>query len=739
MQAITMRAKSGPGKNADRDTVKVAIVYNRDSKRVINLFGLPNHERIGLKTIDRIAAGLRRGGHQVRAIEGDKDLVDNLEEFMPRVVKGELPGMVFNLSYGIQGQARYTHVPSILEMVGVPYVGSGPLAHSLALDKVVAKMIFRQNNVPTPEFAVMPSPDSDVPDIPYPMIVKPKNEAVSFGIRVVNNEKELRDGAEAIFIEYRQPVLVEQFIEGREINVGLLGNNPPETLPPVELIFGDTGPAVYTLEDKMRRSGREVGWQCPPELDDALLDTARDIARRAFASLGCYDCARVDMRLDKEGNLYVLEVNSLPSMGEHGSYTIAAARAGLDFSALVCRLVEVASARYFGTPTPPAMVGPSGDIGQRITSYLVQRRDRIENHLRDWTKVSSQTSDPTGLAESVRRLSGLCDEMGLVADSELSDERSVRTWRTKAGLDGGVLIIGHLDVPSAPTAGAPAFRRDPEWLYGEGIATSRAPLVCLEFALRALRSVRQLRHLPLTLLYYTDEGWDVRYSRKIIEQAIAQADKVLVLRPGGRDNKLFTQRRGRRKYRLTVVGEVRRLGRAYRKRGVLRWTTACLDEFAKQTSKESRLAVATADLKTESYPESLPHRATATVLVSFLEIKKADAVEKQMREIIKTRDFQSSLELLSDRPPMKRTAKTNQLYRELTAVAEQWEIPLERESSLSPSVAGLAPSSKPVVCGLGPVARDVDTPQEAVLRLSLMQRTLLLAQYLSSQVGNKKR
>ena len=111
--------------------MKIVIAYNRESRNVINLFGMPNKETIGLKTIKRISDALRSGGHQVIAVEGDKDLVDRLEEFMPRVVKGERPGMVFNVSYGIQGQARYTHVPSILEMVGIPYVGSGPLAHSL--------------------------------------------------------------------------------------------------------------------------------------------------------------------------------------------------------------------------------------------------------------------------------------------------------------------------------------------------------------------------------------------------------------------------------------------------------------------------------------------------------------------------------------------------------------------------------------------------------------------------------
>ena len=114
---------------------------------------MPNQEKIGLRTIKRLSDALRAGGHQVTALEADKQLISNLESFMPRVVKGERPGMVFNVSYGLQGQARYTHVPSILEMIGIPYVASGPLGHSLALDKVVTKMMLRQNDIPTPDFA----------------------------------------------------------------------------------------------------------------------------------------------------------------------------------------------------------------------------------------------------------------------------------------------------------------------------------------------------------------------------------------------------------------------------------------------------------------------------------------------------------------------------------------------------------------------------------------------------------
>ncbi len=146
--------------------MKIAIVYHRESKKVINLLGTLNQERYGKKSITRITAALEQGGHQVATFEGDRDLIDNLEEFMPRVIKGERPGMAFNLAYGIQGQARYTHVPGILEMIGLPYVGSGPMAHSL-------------------------------PHLPYP-IVEPRNEAISFGVQIVSDEDELRGPRRAV-------------------------------------------------------------------------------------------------------------------------------------------------------------------------------------------------------------------------------------------------------------------------------------------------------------------------------------------------------------------------------------------------------------------------------------------------------------------------------------------------------------------------------------------------------------
>jgi D-alanine-D-alanine ligase len=498
----------------------------------------------------------------------------------------------------------------------------------------------------------------------------------------------------------------------------------------VELVFGGDGPPVYTYEDKTRRSGREIEFICPAPIDKKLAGHAQDVARKAFNALGCYDCARVDMRMDKNGNLFILEVNSLPSMGEHGSYTMAAESAGLDFAALVNRLVDVASARYFGTPTPPQIEIKKNKVSPTVFTYLVERRDRIEKRLEEWVRHPSRTHDTHGIHDAFEKLGVLFHELGLQKAKEFSDERFVGTWQTKRGFEKGTLLIGHLDVPLETNVATQNFRRDPEWLHGEGIGVSRAPLTMLEFSLKALRSFRQLRKIPLGVLYYADEGRDCRYSREIIRNAASKAGKVLVLRPGNPENKVITQRRGLRKYRLIVEGVPRRLGKSYRKPEVLRWVSNKIREIPRLISSEKKLDVAVGELRTEAFPHLLPHRVICTLLVSYLDVRAADRIEKELRGLFDEKGYKIGVEMISDRSPMKKRKANDRLLKSLLRAAEVWEIPLSHESSLYPSVAGLVPSTANVICGIGPVARDITTPKEAVQRMSLLQRTLLLTQYL---------
>ena len=715
--------------------MRIAVVYNRDSRNVINLFGMPNQEKIGLATIKRLTDALRAGGHQVIAVEADKELIPKLESFMPRVVAGERPGMVFNVSYGLQGQARYTHVPSILEMVGIPYVASGPLGHSLALDKVVTKMILRQHSIPTPEFAVLETPEMPIPgDLPYPMVVKPKNEAVSFGLAVVHDEDQLRTSAKVIFDRFSQPVLAEQYIEGREINVGLLGNSPPEAFPPVMLSFGD-GPQIYTYEDKTGRSGREIEPVCPAPISDGLTAQAKEIAVRTFSALGLYDCARVDMRMDADDNLYVLEANSLPSLGEHGSYLVGAAHVGLDFGAFVNRLVEVASARYFGTPQPPPVDARSADPSQRAFQFVTQRRDAMERSLQRWVEVSSRTDDPVGLARAAERAGRILADVGMRPVPEFTHDRETHTFETARGLDGGVLLVAHLDIPVIDGGVQQGFRRDPEWLYGEGVGRSRASLVMLEYALRALRSTRSLRRIPLGVLLYCDEGRDAVQSRKLIEQAAARAEQVVVCRPGTVGHGIVTQRRGSRRYDLTIEGERLSPGQVGRRRPVVRWACEKVEAIGQLSSLRRRLSIGVVDMRTDRHAMFMPHRVEISLMLSYLNPAHAEETEAAMRKVLGRGGPKWRLHRLTDRPPMPARPGNLPLVDALEAAAARWDIEVERESSAWPSVAGLVPEGTAVVCGVSPAMKDGGTPDEAVQRISLVQRTLALTEYLISRIG----
>ncbi len=711
--------------------MKVAVIYNRESTKVINLFGIPNREKYGLESIQRILNALKKGGHQAIAIEGDKDLIDRLEEFMPRVIKGELPGMALNLSYGIQGQARYTHVPGILEMVGLPYVGSNPLAHSLALDKVVAKMLFVQNGVPTPEFAVLPTADTPLPDLAFPLIVKPKNEAVSFGIKVVHNTEDLTHAAKIIFDEFGQAVLVEKYIEGREINIGLLGNGPNvETFMPAELIFGSTGPQIYTFEDKKRTSGREIGVKCPADLDEKTAQAAQNIAKKAFEVLGCYDCARVDMRLDKDGNLYVLEINSLPSLGEHGSYIAAAEAMGMNFTILINRLVETASSRYFGTPQPPKLQVKKPDIQDSVFGYLTEHRDLIERKIESWVNVSSRTDDPAGIRVAAEKLHKTLKEIGMKQVPEYTDHRDIWTWESPKGFRHGTLFISQLDVPRGLNSGYQYFRRTPEWLFGEGVGSSRAQLVQFEFMLRAMKSVRRFSRLRVGFACYADEGRHCDESAEIISRAAARASQVVALKPGNVGDFMIVSRRGQQQYRLIVDGKSTKLGQSGRHTDIMKTLYAKLLEVSNLNNKKARTGVSAVDFKTEAFPERLPHRVQVLIQASYPTVAKGKELHSALKKIFKGEGLKWNLISISERPPMLERKVNQKLIGNMQNIADHWDIPLFTESSLWPSTAGLVPGPVPTVCGLGPVAKDLYTSREAVSRISLVQRTLLMAQFL---------
>ncbi len=710
--------------------MKIAIVYNRESKAVINLFGIPNKEKYGMDTIMKVKNALLADNHRIRLFEGDKNIVENLERFMPKVTSGERPGLVFNLSYGIQGRGRYMHIPGILEMLGIPYVGSGPEVHAIALDKVVTKMVLIQKGIPTPKFAVLETPDSSLnEELRYPLIVKPKSEAVSFGLRIVKNEEELRSGVRTIHDEFASPTLVEEYIDGREVNIGLLGNAPTEVLPPLELLF-EEGERIFTFADKTDHKASRVRSVCPAKLDDKLAEKLDELALKTFKALGCQDLARVDFRIDKEGNPYVLEVNSMASLGPDSSFVKAAAAKGLTYERLVQRIINIAAERYFGIAKD--FVFDEEEEGATLFSFITQSRDKTETDLKQLTNLYTPTDDVVSKQTFLRRLDARMKKLALTAHEERTGGKSHWLYTTKKGHRDGTLLVVPIDDPGSRGAYPMPFRKEPEKLFGEGIASSRGGLIVVLRALEALQEASFLEGIPLGVFLYADEGHGMRYSAKNLQEAANEAKEVLVMAPAHNEGSFISQRRGTMKVKIVIEGHPLRIGAKTRERSVLEYlleNVAALQEIAKE---EPFLSLSVQDIDTARYSILAPHRVSVTIILSYLEEKTAEKAFKKIQSCFsqKPKGIRTYLEILEKRPPLQKRKASLSLIEEIENMARQWKIPMREESTILPSAAGTIPAAIPVVCGMAPSSKRLYTPQESINRQELVQKTILLAQLL---------
>lgn len=296
-------------------------------------------------TVEAVASALRDFGHKVHLIEGNESAYSAL--------RATHLDIVFNMCEGIRGESRESHIPSMLEMLGIPYTGSGVLSLALTLDKPMAKTVLACHGIPTARFRVFNSEDDiDLQGLEYPVFVKPSHEGSSMGVSSNSHCRdpfELYGEARRLLRLYKQPVLVEEFLPGREFTVGILGNCSPIFFPIMEINFdaipGDHG-RMYSRQFKTDWSD-EVYYGCPARVAPDMAEALQDAALRTYRALDCRDLARVDIRLDKDGVPNVMEVNPLPGMTPGFSdYPRMAEKAGWSFSELVNGILFAALRRY---------------------------------------------------------------------------------------------------------------------------------------------------------------------------------------------------------------------------------------------------------------------------------------------------------------------------------------------------------------------------------------------------------
>jgi D-alanine-D-alanine ligase len=346
----------------------VAVLANL-KKNAPRLPGIPEDYWADLDsehTVEAIADALRQGGHSVTVLEGDLTLYDRLREVRPDIC--------FNICEGHFGDSREAHVPAILEMMRVPYTGSKVLTLALTLDKPMTKRVLAFHGLPTPPFQVFERADEPLdPELVFPLFVKPSRQGTGMGISaqsVVRDTSELRVQVGQLLDAYQEPVLVERFVAGRDITVGVVGNLVPPVawrvpedeeaprihrglrfLPPLEIELGtyalEEG-GVYTYRAKVELA-EKLHYICPAQLDPDLVEELNWLAAATFRVTGCLDVARVDFRLDEaDGDEpYILEINPLPGLApEISDLVIEGKAAGLGHVELVNMILDEALVRY---------------------------------------------------------------------------------------------------------------------------------------------------------------------------------------------------------------------------------------------------------------------------------------------------------------------------------------------------------------------------------------------------------
>jgi len=294
-------------------------------------------------TVGHLCDAIAALGHEVVRLGAGPGIIDALRRSRPDIV--------FNIAEGEGGRCREAHVPALLEMLGIPYVGSDPLTLCVTLDKPVAKRLVASEGFPTPRFRTFRSAgEFSDPGLVFPVIVKPVFEGSSKGVRIssrATTASQAREMVRFVTGTYRQDAIVEEFVAGPEVTVGIVGNAAPRVVGVMEIAPRTVRNEefVYSLEVK-RDWENQVEYRCPPLFPQGVVAGIERCAVGIYRLLGCRDFSRIDFRLDAKGVPQFIECNPLPGLSPgYGDLPIMADRMGMSYLSLVSEILSHALSR----------------------------------------------------------------------------------------------------------------------------------------------------------------------------------------------------------------------------------------------------------------------------------------------------------------------------------------------------------------------------------------------------------
>ncbi len=346
-----------------KDHIKVAIIYNepnpelyqkKELEKVRDLDFIPYFEVDNLNPMEEyeiLAEKLRKNGLSVYTL----NIIDNLQTLLESL-KNNRPDLIFNFIEIYKDNARLEmNIVGLYEILEIPYTGAPPMALTNCQSKVWAKRYLNTLGIRTPRFTVFKKFAKKYNHtLNFPIIVKPAFEDASVGIEndsIVTDEKLLKNRIEYVLHYFNQPVLIEEFIEGRELNVAVMGDKKPRVLPISEITFHNMPDHLYSIVSYQAKwDPAHIAYHktipvCPAILPPNIETEAKEIALNAFKAMGCRDYARVDIRLSADNKLYVLEVNPNPDLTEGAGFMRSAEAAGYSYTRALRTIINFAWAR----------------------------------------------------------------------------------------------------------------------------------------------------------------------------------------------------------------------------------------------------------------------------------------------------------------------------------------------------------------------------------------------------------
>ena len=324
--------------------MRITITYNHPQRQLYGDKQDIISEKAVLEEVHDVKKALIKLQHTATLLPLHNEIHSFIQE-----LSTQQPDCIFNLCESVYGLSIYEmNIPALYEILKIPYTGSSALSIGLCLDKVKTKYLLQGAGLPTPNFTTTINPNklSQIP--PYPLIVKPSREDGSRGISpssIVYDKPSLQERAKYIIEEYHQPPLVEQYIEGRELNISLIGNDIPQIIGISEVDFHPYRKyRILTYRSKWEETSREYLTSpviSPPEVSRPLKKKILSISKQAYRVLGCQGYARIDFRVDKYNTPYIIDVNPNPDIAQKAGFARAAEKSGMPYTALIQKIVDL--------------------------------------------------------------------------------------------------------------------------------------------------------------------------------------------------------------------------------------------------------------------------------------------------------------------------------------------------------------------------------------------------------------